>query len=159
MLINISSGFNQNRKKNILGDFFHIFQLRTLKITVNTLTTEIFHGLFSNLARNFIALRSRTSSIVLGSASLDMSIMDHLISWPLWTFLDSFVKLKLPKNGTNVGVNMLFSITSGVYHHWKNIWRIRYAFSNFAHIKTLLALSSHQFFSWNIFKCGKHSSS
>ena len=31
---------------------------------VNTLTSIIFHGSFSNLARTFIALRSRTSSIM-----------------------------------------------------------------------------------------------
>ena len=31
---------------------------------VNTLTSTIFHGSFSNLARTFIALRSRTSSIM-----------------------------------------------------------------------------------------------
>ena len=64
MVINISSGFFHIRQKKILAIFFRIFQLRTWKITVNTLTSIIFHGSFSNLARTFIVLRSRTSSIM-----------------------------------------------------------------------------------------------
>ena len=64
MVINISSGFFHSRQKKILAIFFRIFQLRTWKITVNTLTSIIFHGSFSNLVRTFITLRSRTSSMM-----------------------------------------------------------------------------------------------
>ena len=45
--------------------FFRILQLRTWKITVSALTSVNFHGsFFLNVARTFIALRSRTSSIM-----------------------------------------------------------------------------------------------
>ena len=46
MVINISSGFFHIRQKKILAIFFRIFQLCTWKITVNTLTSIIFHGSF-----------------------------------------------------------------------------------------------------------------
>ena len=53
-----------SRQKQFLAIFFRIFQLRTWKITVNTLTSIIFHRSFLNLTRTFITLRSRTSSIM-----------------------------------------------------------------------------------------------
>ena len=59
MLINISSGFFHSRQF-----FFRIFQLRTWKITVSALTSVNFHGSFWNVVRIFIALRSRTISIM-----------------------------------------------------------------------------------------------
>ena len=63
---------------------------------VNTLTSIIFYGSFSNLARTFVTLRSRDKFDQWGSASLNMRIIDHLMSRPLLTFLNSFFKLKSP---------------------------------------------------------------
>ena len=37
---------------------FHIFQVHTLKITASSLTSMIFFGSFSNVAKTFIVLRS-----------------------------------------------------------------------------------------------------
>ena len=61
MLMNISSGFCQNRQKIF---FFRLFQLRTWKITVSALPSVNFHGSFWNVARIFIALRSQMSLIM-----------------------------------------------------------------------------------------------
>ena len=63
---------------------------------VNTLTSILFHGSFSNLARTFITLRFSDKFDHGGSASLKIRIMDHLMSRPLLTFLNSFFKLKSP---------------------------------------------------------------
>ena len=63
---------------------------------VNTLTSIIFHGSFANLARTFTTLISRDKFDHGGSASLNMRIMDHLMSWPLLAFLNSFFKLESP---------------------------------------------------------------
>ena len=80
---------------------------------VNTLTSIIFHGSFSNLARTFITLRFQTSSIMEVLPHLDMRIMDHLMSQPLLTFLNSFF---FQTKVTKFGLNMLINISSGFFH-------------------------------------------
>ena len=64
---------------------------------VNTLMSIIFHWSFSNLIGKDIYCPKISDEFDHGgSASLNMRIMDHLMSWTLLTFLNSFFKLKLP---------------------------------------------------------------
>ena len=68
-----------------------------LGCAVSAFTSVIFLGLFSNLAKIFIALRSRTSSIVFhcwASASLNLCIMDHHMSWSISGFQGYFFLIK-----------------------------------------------------------------
>ena len=142
MLINISSGFFHSRPKKILAIFFFIFQLCTWKITVSALTSVNFHGSFWNVAGIFIASKISEEFDYGGSALLNMRIMDHLMSRPLLAFLDSLFKL-VTKFGIKVGLKMLININSWFFHNRQkkiNCWFF-FAFCNFAHGKSPLALS------------------
>ena len=57
----ICSGLYHNKRK---GGYFRIVQLCTLKITVSGLTSAIFLSSLWNAVGTFIALRSRTISIM-----------------------------------------------------------------------------------------------
>ena len=58
--------------------------------------------------------------------------------WHFWTHFQA----KFTKFGINVGLHMLINISSGFYRNrQENIWRILFAFSNFAHWKSPLTLS------------------
>ena len=58
--------------------------------TVRALTSVIFHGSFSNLVRRKIS----DDFDYAGSASLNMRVIDHLMSRVILAFLCSFFKLK-----------------------------------------------------------------
>ena len=59
MSINISPGFNHNHEKLFLTNHHRVVQLRALKTTVNAvLASLILLGIFSNVAKTFIVLRS-----------------------------------------------------------------------------------------------------
>ena len=96
MLINISSGFCHNGQKNILANFFRIFQLCTWKITFSALTSVKFSRIIFKLGKDIYCPKISDKLDHGGSASLNMCIMDHLMSQPLLTFLNSFFKLKSP---------------------------------------------------------------
>ena len=141
MVINISSGFFHSHQKKILAIFFRIFQLPTWKITVNTLKSIIFHGSFSNLARTFITLRSRTSSI--------MEVLPHKYAHngpfnepAAFGIPELIFQARVTKFGTKVGLNMVINISSGFFHsRQKKFLAIFFAFSNFPHGKSPLTLS------------------
>ena len=78
-----------------------------------------------------------------GSASLNMRIMDHLMSRPLLAFLNSFFQAKVTKCDKKVGLNMLINISSGFFHNrQKKIGRIFFSHFATSHMqKSPLALS------------------
>ena len=92
--------------KNFWANFLRVFQLLSLKMAVSALTSVIFLRSFSNMARRFIVLRSRPSSIMEVLPHL-MGIMEHLMSPSILAFLDKFFKL----------LNMLSNISSRFYHN------------------------------------------
>ena len=87
MLLKIRSWFHHNRKT--FGDFFHVSECRALKVTVSTLTSVIFIGSFSNMAQLFIGPSPWIFDYE-ETVSLNMYIMNHLMSWSclvkLWKF-------------------------------------------------------------------------
>ena len=135
MVINISSGFFHSRKKKILAIFFRIFQLRTWKITVNTLTSIIFHGSFSNLARTFITLRSRTSF-----RSWRFCLIKNAHNGPFnepasFGIPELIFQVKVTKFCIQVGLNMVINISSAFIHN-RQIGFLAIFFSHFPTAKS-----------------------
>ena len=83
---------------------------------VNTLTSIIFHGSFSNLARTFITLRSRTSSImeVLPHKNAHNGPFNEPASFGIPELI---FQARVTKFGTKVGLNMLIDISSRFFHN------------------------------------------
>ena len=117
MLINISWSFIT--MENLFGDFLCISELCTLKITVpqiDNFTQIIFkHGSDIHCPKILDELDYGDS------VSLNMCIIDHLMSWSILSFQDSFFKSKVIKFGTNVWINMLVNISFTFYRN-RNIF-------------------------------------
>ena len=86
-----------------------------------------------------------------GSASLIMCVMDRLMSRALLALCGLIFQAEVTKFGTNIILNMFINISSGLNHNRQKLFgECFYAFSNFAHWKSLLSFSHPSFFSHHI---------
>ena len=96
MLINISYGFYQIAKK--IGCFFFLLYFPNSHIENHRQNAHFrnFSQIIITLGKDIHCSNTLDEFGYGGSASINMHIMDRLMSRPLLAFLDSFFKLKSP---------------------------------------------------------------